>query len=197
MVPCPEPVGPNNDTGWLGRAPTDDEQEILAWLKDRGAPEKILHVGVGNALLFQAFGTRVRQGLSRDGGEVANAATLGFDVVLCNKYDVESYRRLLHNSFDCIVDPNVRSYTCCTPHFIAYMDAMLAALTPRGALYTSKRGLAYLVPTSLAQLRELCPAWRITAHGNVVVMRPSPITRIRRRWDRALEAFSARARVEG
>jgi hypothetical protein len=170
---------PNEDRGWLGREPTEDEQEIVAWIKARNLPDKVLHVGVGNALLFQEFGRRVSQGLSRDGGEVSHARDLGLDVIFCNKYDVQSYAAKLKNSFDCIVDPNVRSYSCCTAHFTAYMDLMLAALTPGGVLLTSKRGLAYLVPTSLDELRTLCPDWAVSAKGNVVVMRPGLQFRLR------------------
>ena len=181
---CPAPIQPNDDQGWLGREPTDDEQEILAWLRARPLPERILHVGVGNALLTRELGSRVSLGLSRDGGEVVNAARLGLGVILCNKYDVPSYRQHLNNSFDCIVDPNVRSYSCCTHHFVEYMDVMLSVLSSRGCLVTSRRGLAYLVPTSLSELAVLCPAWRIRAYGNVVVMKPGIVEQLRRWWDR-------------
>lgn len=169
---CPIPVLPNEDQGWLGREPTQDECEIAAWIEARKPAGRILHVGVGNSLLFRMFGSRVMQGLSRDGGEVSHARQLGLDVILCNKYDVNSYAAKLKKPFDCIVDPNVRSYSCCTPHFSEYMSVLLAALAPGGIVLTSKRGLAYLVPTSTAELRALCPDWRVSANGNVVVMKP-------------------------
>lgn len=168
---CPHPLLPNDDKGWLGREPTLDEQEIATWIGARRLPERILHVGVGNSFLYKTFGDRVHQGLSRDGGEVSHARELGYEVLFCNKYDVDAYASRLKNPFDCIVDPNLRSYTCCTPHFSAYMDLMLGALMPQGVLLTSKHGLAYLVPTSLAELRALCPDWAVSSNGNVVIMR--------------------------
>ena len=179
---CPERVPPNDSQGWLEREPTIDEREIVEWLKTRSLPDRILHIGVGNAMLFKEFGERVTLGLSRDGGEVAHAGRLGLTVILCNKYDVQSYRQDLNDSFDCIVDPNVRSYTCCTAHFVEFMYTMLAVLAPGGVLLTSKRGLEYLVPTTVKELAALCPAWTIRSHGPVVVMKPSLRTRLAWWW---------------
>ncbi|MEO8576079.1 MAG: hypothetical protein ABI556_05235 [Gemmatimonadales bacterium] len=128
--------------------------------------------------------TNCIQGLTRDGGERTNATELGLDAVLCNKYDVSSYRALLKQSLDCVVDVNVRSYACCDSHFRDYMDLMLESLSPSGMLLTSRRGLDYLVPTSIAELRTLCPRWRISAAGNVVVMRPGYGSRLGRLFGR-------------
>ena len=184
--PCPHPVEPNDDQGWLGREPTEDEKEVVAWLKRRGTPaSRILHVGVGTGLLSREFGGRVAQGLTKDGGEAKNARSIGLDVILCNKYDVLPYKNLLGNPFDCIVDVNVRSYACCDTHFREYMDAMLESLSPGRMLVTSRRGLDYLVPTSLDQLRTLCPRWRVRSHGNVVVMRPGYTYRFRQLMTRS------------
>ena len=80
------------------------------------------------------------------------------------------------------VDPNVRSYTCCTAHFVEFMYTMLAVLAPGGFLLTSKRGLEYLVPTTVKELAALCPAWTIRSHGPVVVMKPSLRTRLAWWW---------------
>jgi hypothetical protein len=180
MQTCPVPVPLNSDPGWLGREPTIDEREITVWLSARRkTPARILHVGVGNALLFKEFGNAVTQGLSRDGGEVEHARQLGLNVILCNKYDVNSYRDQLKTPFDCVVDANVRSYSCCAIHFRNYMNAMLASLAAGGMLLTSQRGLAYLIPTTIKELRALCPEWSVSTDGNVVIMRPSLTRRIR------------------
>jgi len=176
----PAAVEPNSSPGWVGREPTIDEREIVDWLKRRKVPSRILHVGIGTALLSREFGGRVVQGLTKDGGEASNARELGLDAIVCNKYDVRSYKTLLKNSFDCIVDVNVRSYACCDWHFAEYMDLMLQSLTRSGMLLTNRRGLDYLVPTSLAELRTLCPRWKVRAHANVVVMRPGYIYRLQR-----------------
>ena len=181
---CPYPLEPNANPGWIGREPTADEREVVDWLKRRRLPDRILHVGVGTALLSKEFGTRVAQGLTKDGGEAEHAREAGLDTVLCNKYDVSSYKSLLQNTFDCIVDVNVRSYSCCDSHFTEYMDLMLESLTPSGMLLTSQRGLNYLVPTSLEELRTLCPHWRIRAQGSVVVMRPGYAYRVGRMFSR-------------
>jgi len=178
---CPYPIAPNEDQGWLGREPTEDEQEVVAWLKRRATvASHMLHVGVGTALLSREFGGRVAQGLTKDGAEAKNARSMDLDVLICNKYDVLPYKNLLKNPFDCIVDVNVRSYACCDTHFSEYMDVMLESLTPGGMLLTSRRGLDYLVPTSLDELRTLCPRWRVRSHGNVVVMRPGYVYRLRK-----------------
>ena len=181
---CPYPIEPNDNPGWIGREPTPDEREIVDWLNRRTLPSRILHAGVGTALLTREFGARVVQGFTKDGGEYRNARELGLDTLVCNKYDVSSYKNLLQNSFDCIVDVNVRSYACCDAHFREYMDLMLESLTRKGMLLTSRRGLDYLVPTSIAELKTLCPDWRVRAHGNVVVMRQGYAFRFGRLFDR-------------
>lgn len=50
------------------------------------------------------------------------------------------------------------------------MDCLLKLLAPRGALLTHKGGLAYLKPTTISELKTLCPAWSICRFGSVVVM---------------------------
>jgi hypothetical protein len=169
---CPWPVEPNQETGWLGREPTVDEQEIADWIASRKLPEKILHVGVGNAYLTKRFGARISQGLTKDGGEKLYAESVGLPAILCNKYDVASYGSLLAGPFDCIVDANIRSYSCCDRHFLDFMNLMHRSLTPDGRLITSRRGLDYLVPTSLPELGRLCPGWRTRTSDNVVILSP-------------------------
>lgn len=181
-LPCPAAVAPNNDVGWLGREPTPDEQEIVQWLKRRQLPKRICHVGIGAALLTKEFGSRVHQGLTKDGAEAEHARGLGLDVILCNKYDVPSYENRLSDPFDCIVDVNIRSYACCDRHFSDYMGRMLNALTVQGMLLTSVRGLEYLVPTGLPTLAHICPKWAIQNYGNVVVMRRHFVDRLRKGW---------------
>ncbi len=179
---CPAPVAPNGDQGWLGREPTVDEQEIVAWLRKRALPASICHVGVGTALLSREFGHRVTLGITKDGAEAANARELGLKVVVCNKYDVASYEEFLRPGFDCIVDVNVRSYACCDTHFRAYMQKMNESLKPGGMLLTSTRGLDYLIPTSLDSLRRLCPEWSVRTRGTLVIMRPSRLVRLGQWW---------------
>jgi hypothetical protein len=50
------------------------------------------------------------------------------------------------------------------------MDLMHSSLQPGGVLLTNRRGLAYLRPTSIAELRSLCPEWRTHEKGNVVAL---------------------------
>ncbi len=168
---CPEFIVENSDQGWLGREPTLDEQEVVVWLRAQNRYESILHVGVGISLLHSSFGSRVRQGLTRDGGEAAAARSAGLAVVVCNKYAVSSYCDRIVGPFDCIIDVNIRSYACCDKHFLEYMDYMYSLLRPDGVLVTSNLGLNYIRPTSIVQLRLLCPQWGIRCYGNVVVMR--------------------------
>lgn len=179
---CPTPLSPNSDLGWLGREPTVDEQEVVAWMKQRELPSSICHVGVGTALLSRAFGPRVTLGITKDGAEAANARELGLKIILCNKYDVASYETFLEQRFDCIVDVNIRSYACCDLHFRAFMHKMRESLKPGGMLLTNTRGLDYRVPTSMDSLRELCPEWTIRAQGTIVMMRPGPLMRLREWW---------------
>lgn len=188
----PLAIVPNDDAGWLGREPTVDEQEVVAWMRRRRIPARILHVGVGTGFLSREFGSSVSQGLTKDGGEARHARTFGLEAVVCNKYDVASYSSSLYDPFDCIVDVNIRSYACCDDHFREYMDRMMNALTASGMLLTSRSGLEYLVPTSVEELRRLCRDWTIRTNGNVVVMRPRLLLRVRKRWLARKEQRQAR-----
>lgn len=169
---CPVRIEPNDDRGWLDRDPTVDEQEVVAHMRQGATPRRILHVGIGGGYLTREFGANVIQGITKDGGELRHARSLGLDAILCNKYDVASYRDSLAAPFDCIVDVNIRSYSCCDTHFQEFMELMRASLGPGGALLTSRRGLDYLRPTPLGELERMCSAWAIAARGNVVLMRP-------------------------
>jgi len=188
---CPVAVPPNDCVGWLGKDPTADEHELVQWVKKRKSPTRILHVGVGNALFSREFGSRVVQGISKDGGEVAHSRQFGLEVILCNKYDVMAYARSLLRPFDCIVDVNIRSYACCDVHFNDYMHLMLESLTPGGMLLTSLRGLDYLIPTPLRVLKSLCPDWTIQKEGNVVIMLPRFLVRLQK-WREQWGLFSQR-----
>lgn len=171
-VLCPDSVGPNEDRGWLGKPPTVDEREIADWMSTRPLPARILHVGVGGGYLTSRFGARVAQAVTRHGAEAASAEARGLETIVCNKYDIRSYASLLAIPFDCIVDPNIRSYSCCDEHFGEFMELMRRSLSRGGALLTSRHGMDYLVPTSIGDLRRLCPEWRARTQGSVVVMRP-------------------------
>jgi hypothetical protein len=167
---CRDVVVDPDGTGWLGKPTTPDEQEVSDWLASHLSFVRILHVGVGNGSLRRRFGARVTQALTKDGAEARNAETLGLPTLVCNKYDIGSYAAELCGPFDCIVDVNIRSYACCDVHFREYMQLMRSSLSPDGVLLTNRRGLNYLVPTSAADLRKLCPDWTIQAKGNVLAL---------------------------
>jgi hypothetical protein len=169
---CSDVVVDPDGNGWLGKSTTPDEEEVSDWVARHPSLERILHVGVGNASLRQRFGIRVKQALTKDGAEARHAEKLGLTTLLCNKYDIASYAGDLRAPFDCIVDVNIRSYSCCDVHFREYMDLMRKSLEPKGVLLTNRRGLDYLRPTSTAELRSLCPEWTIRDKGNVVALYP-------------------------
>jgi hypothetical protein len=171
MPACPQSIIDPNGRGWLDREPTLDEQEVAAHLQRR-PPSRLLHVGVGGSFLFREFGPIVVQGLTKDGGEAERAGELGYEAILCNKYDVDSYANQLLPPFDMIVDVNIRSYACCDTHFLQFMELMRESLTRNGRLLTSQLGLDYLVPTSLPELQRLCPKWIVHSRGNVVILTP-------------------------
>jgi hypothetical protein len=170
---CPSTEVNARGKGWLGRAPTPDEREILSYLlKRRSLPQSILHIGVGNSLLYQALGDVVKQGLTLDGQEEEFSREMGLPTILANKYATETYSTELLPCFDCIVDVNIRSYACCDKHFRDYMLLLANRLSSNGVLLTSRRGLAYRKPTSLTELRQLCPQFHIKPLKNVILMLP-------------------------
>lgn len=170
---CPDPRVDENGQGWLGRQPTEDERSIAKFLVNYSDQfSAILHVGVGNSLLFQLLGKKVKQGITIDGKEANHSRTMGLPTILANKYAIPFYHAQLAQPFDCIVDVNIRSYSCCDHHFAEYMELMRSCLTPRGILLTSPAGLAYRQPTTLKQLSELCKTWTIGLKHNTIIMLP-------------------------
>jgi hypothetical protein len=91
--------------------------EVSDWLARHPPPQRILHVGVGNASLCQRFGFLVVQAPPLDSAEASNAEKVGLPTLICNKYDIASYAADLRAPFDCLVDVNIRSYSCCGLHF--------------------------------------------------------------------------------
>jgi|688.fasta_scaffold73804_2 hypothetical protein len=173
---CPNPSVNPNGKGWLGKLPTIDEREILAYLLTRTSPpNSILHVGVGNSLFYQALGDRVKQGLTLDGLEADFSRSMGLPTVLANKYAIDSYANELTTPFDCIIDANIRSYSCCDAHFKVYMEFLATCLKPGGCILTSMQGLSYLKPISLTELGLQCPKYSIKRMRNVVSMLPHPV----------------------
>lgn len=170
---CPNPRVDENGQGWLGKLPTEDERAIAHFLvRQNQSFSAILHVGVGNSLLFQLFGSKVRQGITLDGQEAHHSRTMGLPTILANKYAVSSYHHELSPPFDYVVDVNILSYACCDQHFLEYMELLRSCLSPHGVLLTSLLGLAYRKPTTLTELRQLCTNWTIGNRRNIVIMLP-------------------------
>ena len=111
---------------------------------------RILHVGVGNSRLAMRFAHRVRAvvGMTISPDELAQGLGLAipnYQVLQWNKY--RYWSDTSGDGFDAIVDNNPTGFACCLKHVSNLLAWYAEALHPRGAIFTDRIGLAWVVST--------------------------------------------------
>ena len=148
----PYALGPENTIeAWEDAPTTREETAVQAYLRDRPSlvhGASMLHIGVGNGSLFEAFGAElaVYVGVTISLPEVrhfeADLSTPESTVLLADKYDVAALWSLPRR-FDLIVDVNLRSYACCETHFSELMAFYADRLGPGAILITAQSGMSF------------------------------------------------------
>ena len=136
-----------NYSYWEDRLTTSDEKEILQFLLSENnlRNKKILHIGIGNSDLAKNFSLDNEViGVSISKNEIEYAKALNsknYNVFFCDKYSIDFKKICKQNSFDLIIDTNLKSYTCCQDSFNFMINAMIDSLKSGGKIITSRNGM--------------------------------------------------------
>ena len=133
---------------WENRDETTDEFEIVNYINQNYGDKlkKILHIGIGNSFLARNIKKYEKiDGITISGNELKKGESLNipnYKVNFSNKYSKSSFfEKDLNNSYDFIVDTNLKSFSCCTKAFDDLIRKYVTMLNNKGTIITSIRGM--------------------------------------------------------
>lgn len=132
---------------WENRSATSDEKEIINFLSNKiNEKNKILHVGIGNSYLAKNISNfELIDGITISGAELKFAENLKIDnynVHFINKLSINALNEnRLSNSYDFIVDANLKSFSCCKNSFENLFQTYVSKLSKKGLIITGRKGM--------------------------------------------------------
>jgi len=137
----------NNYSYWEDKESTEDENEIIKFLKNNFLlkDKKILHIGIGNSNFAKIF-SNINEitGITISKNEINYANNLNlkkYNVFLMDKYSINFENYFKNYQFDLIVDPNLKSYACCKKSFDFMFKNFSTLLSNNGTIITSRKGM--------------------------------------------------------
>ena len=137
----------NNYSYWEDKESTEDENEIIKFLKNNFLlkNKKILHIGIGNSNFAKIF-SNINEitGITISKNEINYANNLNlkkYNVFLLDKYSINFENYFKNYQFDLIVDPNLKSYACCKKSFDFMFKNFSTLLSNNGTIITSRKGM--------------------------------------------------------
>ena len=137
----------NNYSYWEDKESTEDENEIIKFLKNNFLlkDKKILHIGIGNSNFAKIF-SNINEitGITISKNEINYANNLNlkkYNVFLLDKYSINFENYFKNYQFDLIVDPNLKSYACCKKSFDFMFKNFSTLLNNNGTIITSRKGM--------------------------------------------------------
>ncbi len=136
-------------TYWEDRDVTSDELDIINFLDNEKniKYKSILHIGIGNSYFAKKFATRFNiTGVTISQKEVNKAKSMNlinYQAYLLDKYSVQFKNFLDKNTFDLIVDTNLKSYSCCQIAFEFMINNIFKSINQNGMLITSINGMKW------------------------------------------------------
>ena len=132
---------------WENRSATTDEIDIVKYInKINNKKIKILHIGIGNSyfakniLNFESI-----DGITISGSELNYAKELkinNYNIYFVNKLSNNAFNQnKLLNSYDLIVDANIKSFSCCKVSFERLFRTYVSKLSEKGTIITGRRGM--------------------------------------------------------
>ena len=132
---------------WENRSTTSDEIEIINFLKKNFnlRNKTLLHIGIGNSEIASKF-SEIKKifGITISNSEIQKAKKLNiknYEVYLCDKYSKTFVDKIKDIRFDFIIDPNLKSYSCCDESFNFMMNNLIKVLSTNGLIITSRNGM--------------------------------------------------------
>lgn len=159
---------------WANQPTTPGETEIIEYLHILKLKKmNILHVGVGNSQLAES--------LDRS-NKIVGISVHQEEIDKANEKDLKNYKarvenkhalKIKPNSFNLIIDNNLKSYSCHEHCYHNYLRTINKALLPGGALITNQRGLEYTCvghgPGSVEEVVRINDNFSHENHKNVIV----------------------------
>ena len=149
---------------WENREVTSDEIDIINFIEKNYnlQNKKILHIGIGNSFLAKSlsnFNKIYGISVSFKEIELAKKSSINnYEVNFCDKYSV-NFVDIFHNiRFDFIIDPNLKSYSCCNKSFNYMFENLNNSLNYGGTIITSRKGMQWykkLLPKLSFSLKNL------------------------------------------
>jgi len=147
MCDCEQENFNNNYSYWEDKESTEDENEIIKFLKNNFLlkDKKILHIGIGNSNFAKIF-SNINEitGITISKNEINYANNLNlkkYNVFLLDKYSINFENYFKNYQFDLIVDPNLKSYACCKKSFDFMFKNFSTLLNNNGTIITSRKGM--------------------------------------------------------
>jgi len=134
---------------WENKSVTNDEIDILAFLKSKNDKKKlnILHVGIGNSFLaskLKNFNEII--GITISQNEIKYATTkniTNYKYFFLNKYKANSLDIFENKKFDIIIDTNIKSFSCCDEAFNNLFKQYVNSLSHSGYIISHINGLKW------------------------------------------------------
>jgi len=136
-------------TYWEDRPVTTDELDIINYLDNKKDTKfrSVLHVGIGNSYFAKKFVSRFNiTGITISQKEITKGKSMNlknYQPYLIDKYSTQFKDFLDKNTFDLIIDTNLKSYTCCQETFEFMISNIFQSINPNGMLITSINGMKW------------------------------------------------------
>ena len=171
---------------WLQRD-TVEQVDINSYLinnQNHYKNKTCLHIGTGTSLIAIDNNKTFNRidGLAVDPLEVNFANDLNIKNYKCyeiNKYNIKELNTL--SNYDLIIDNNIKSYTCCTEHYLDYFNWILNSVKPNnGEILTHTAGFYYIKPIDIEEINQIANKHGYTAFGEigVVIIKPAGIRKL-------------------
>lgn len=136
----------NDYSYWEDRVETDEEKEIHNFLLKRDIKnQNILHVGIGNSYLAKTHSkNNFVDGLTISNKEITHAKKLNlsnYNLFFQNKFSINNILDDKLNTYDIIIDNNLKSYSCCEKSFQKLFSRYKNILNKKGQIITSIKGM--------------------------------------------------------
>ena len=144
---CEQPDFSKNYSYWENKNSTSDEIEITNFLKNNFnlSNKKILHIGIGNSDFAKQFAHNNEVfGITVSKKEIELANYLNFKnyhTFFFDKHSVNFIKFFENYKFDYIVDPNLKSYSCCEESFMYMFSNFKNLLNKNGLIVLSRKGM--------------------------------------------------------
>ncbi len=136
----------SNFNYWENKKATDDEIEILSYLNKKNLSKlNILHVGIGSSYLALNLNPYYNlDGISISNNEILFAKKKNiknYNCIFLNKYSLEAFNNIKSETYDLIIDVNLKSYACCDDAFKNMFYKYNRILNKDGIILSGKKGM--------------------------------------------------------